>query len=101
MPVIQTRDGTKLYFKNWGHGRPVVMIHGWSLSADIWDYHALALAEAGYRVVTYDRRGFGRSEQAWNGYHYDSLADDLADLIEGAEIGPDAALAASRWVPVR
>jgi len=87
MPMIETRDGTRLYVKDWGSGRPVVLIHGWPLSADSWDDQALALANAGHRVIFYDRRGFGRSDQPWSGYDYDTLADDLADVIKatGAE----------------
>jgi len=81
MNFIKTKDGTRLYFKDWGMGRPVILIHGWPLCADSWDSHALAIANAGYRVITYDRRGFGRSEQPWTGYEYDTLADDLADVI--------------------
>jgi non-heme chloroperoxidase len=91
MPYLNTRDGTALYYKDWGQGRPVILLHGWPLSADSWDDGALALAEAGFRAISYDRRGFGRSEQPWDGYNYDTLADDLADVIAhtGAE---DAAL---------
>ncbi|MBR0653280.1 alpha/beta hydrolase [Roseomonas terrae] len=82
MPYIETRDGTSLYLKDWnGGGRTVVLLHGWPLSADSWDDQAVALAEAGYRVVAYDRRGFGRSDQPWVGYEYDTLADDLADVL--------------------
>ena len=82
MPYIQTRDGTDLYVKEWGEGRPVVLVHGWPLNADSWDDHALALAQAGFRAIAYDRRGFGRSGQPWNGYDYDTLSDDLADVLE-------------------
>lgn len=82
MAHITTRDQTKLYLKDCGKGRPVILIHGWPLSADSWDDQAMALATAGYRVIAYDRRGFGRSEQPWDGYNYDTLADDLADVIE-------------------
>ncbi|MBN8807260.1 MAG: alpha/beta hydrolase [Sphingomonas sp.] len=87
MPYVTTRDDTRLYVKDWGSGRPVVLIHGWPLSADSWDAQSLALAEAGYRAIAYDRRGFGRSDQPWNGYDYDTLADDLADVLKetGAE----------------
>lgn len=89
MPMIETRDGTRLYVKEWGHGRPVVLVHGWPLSADMWDHQALAIADAGYRVIFYDRRGFGRSDQPWHGYDYDTLSDDLADVMQatGAESG--------------
>jgi non-heme chloroperoxidase len=82
MPYIKTKDDTDLYVKDWGSGRPVVLLHGWPLTADSWDYHALALANAGYRVIAYDRRGFGRSGQPWSGYDYDTLSDDLADVLE-------------------
>ncbi len=85
MPLCETDDGTILYFKEWGEGDPIVLIHGWPLSADSWDDQALALAEAGYRVIAYDRRGFGRSDQPWDGYDYDTLADDLAAVIEATE----------------
>lgn len=81
MPYIKTRDGTDLYVKEWGSGRPVVLIHGWPLSSDSWDETAIALADAGFRAIAYDRRGFGRSAQPWDGYDYDTLTDDLADVI--------------------
>jgi non-heme chloroperoxidase len=82
MGHIKTKDGTELYFKDWGSGRPVILMHGWPLSADSWDDQAMAIAEAGFRVIAYDRRGFGRSSQPWNGYDYDTLSDDLASVIE-------------------
>ncbi len=91
MAVITTRDGTKLHYKDWGTGRPVILIHGWPLSADSWDDLAFALVNAGYHTIAYDRRGFGRSEQPWKGYDYDTLTDDLADVIE-ATGATDAAL---------
>jgi pimeloyl-ACP methyl ester carboxylesterase len=81
MPHIETRDGTRLYVKSWGEGRPVILLHGWPLNADSWDDQALVLAEAGFRAISYDRRGFGRSDQPWHGYDYDTLADDLADVM--------------------
>lgn len=82
MTYITTRDKTKLYVKDWGSGRPVILLHGWPLSADSWDDQALAIADAGFRAIAYDRRGFGRSEQPWDGYNYDTLADDLAAVVE-------------------
>lgn len=87
MNYVKTRDNTKLYVKDWGTGRPVILIHGWPLSADSWDDQAVAIAQAGFRAIAYDRRGFGRSSQPWSGYDYDTLADDLADVIAatGAE----------------
>lgn len=92
MPYVKTRDGTNLFVKDWGQGRPVVLIHGWPLSADSWDPQAMALADAGYRVIAYDRRGFGRSDQPWSGYDYDSLSDDLADVMAETGVTDDAAL---------
>lgn len=91
MKTIKTRDGAELYVKDWGEGRPAILIHGWPLSADSWDDQAVAIAEAGLRAIAYDRRGFGRSEQPAGGYDYDSFADDLADVIE-ATGAADAAL---------
>lgn len=85
MPYITTRDNTRLYVKDWGSGRPVIMMHGWPLSADTWDETAMAIANAGLRAIAYDRRGFGRSDQPWSGYDYDTLTDDLAAVI--AETG--------------
>ena len=82
MNFITTADKTKLYFKDWGSGRPVILLHGWPLSSDSWDDQAMAIADAGYRAIAYDRRGFGRSSQPWSGYDYDTLADDLAAVIE-------------------
>jgi len=82
MPHIKVAADTELYVKDWGQGRPVVLIHGWPLSADSWDDQAVAIAEAGFRVIAYDRRGFGRSSQPWSGYDYDTLADDLAAVLD-------------------
>ncbi|MBX3594035.1 alpha/beta hydrolase [Sphingomonas sp.] len=93
MPYVKTRDGVDLYLKDWdGGGRPVVLIHGWPLSADSWDSQAMALARAGFRVIAYDRRGFGRSSQPWTGYEYDTLADDLADVMAARDIGEEASI---------
>jgi non-heme chloroperoxidase len=86
MSYIKTKDGNKIYIKSWGNkGRSVILMHGWPLSADTWDEGAMAMAEAGFRVIAYDRRGFGRSSQPYDGYDYDTLADDLAAVI--AETG--------------
>lgn len=82
MNYITTKDNTKLYVKDWGSGSPVILIHGWPLSADSWDAQAMAIADAGYRAIAYDRRGFGRSSQPWSGYDYDTLSDDLACVVE-------------------
>lgn len=82
MPTITTRDNCRIHVKEHGAGRPVVLIHGWPLSADTLDDLALAAAEAGFRCIAYDRRGFGRSEQPVGGYDYDTLADDLAAVMD-------------------
>ena len=92
MPMIQTRDGTRLYVKTWGEGEPVVLIHGWPLSSDSWDPISHALAETGYKAIAYDRRGFGRSDQPSGGYDYDTFADDLATIMENCCDARDAAL---------
>jgi non-heme chloroperoxidase len=85
MPYVTTDDDTQLYVKEWGpeDGEPVVLIHGWPLNADSWDDVANDLAGAGYRTIAYDRRGFGRSDQPWEGYDYDTLADDLDAVLDG------------------
>jgi non-heme chloroperoxidase len=82
MSYVTTADGTRLYYKDWGTGRPVVMMHGWPLSSDTFDDLSMALADAGLRAIAYDRRGFGRSQQPWDGYTYDTLSDDLAAVLE-------------------
>lgn len=92
MPYIKTRDGTDLYVKDWGEGRPVILIHGWPLSSDSWDPQMMALAEAGFRAIAYDRRGFGRSGQPWSGYDYDTLTDDLADVMKATGADHDVTL---------
>jgi non-heme chloroperoxidase len=80
---IKTRNGIRLFVKDsGGSGRAVVMTHAWPLNADIWDYQAARLSSAGFRVVSYDRRGFGRSDKPAGGYDFDRFADDLADVIE-------------------
>lgn len=81
MPIVTTSDKTELYYKDWGSGPAVIFLHGWPLSSDSWDDQAMAIAEAGYRTIAYDRRGFGRSSQPWVGYDYGTLADDLAAVI--------------------
>ncbi|MBC8025305.1 MAG: alpha/beta hydrolase [Steroidobacteraceae bacterium] len=91
MPYVTTADKTQIYVKDWGRGRPVVLIHGWPLSADSWETQAYALANAGYRVIAYDRRGFGRSSQPWSGYDYDTLTDDLHEIMKALDV-KDAAL---------
>jgi len=83
---IRASDGAYLHVRDMGTGRPVILIHGWPLNGDMFEYQMLALAEAGYRVITYDRRGFGRSSHMAGGYDYDRFADDLADVIAAQEI---------------
>jgi len=92
MPYATAKDGTKLYYKDWGKGEPVVLLHGWPLTGDSFDDAAVALAEAGKRCIVPDRRGFGRSDQPWDGYDYDTFADDIAAILEDAGIGEPVAL---------
>ncbi len=82
MHHVTTADKTTLYIKDWGAGRPVILLSGWPLSADSWDDQAMVIAGSGYRTIAYDRRGFGRSSQPFGGYDYDTLADDLATVIQ-------------------
>jgi len=82
MSTIRIKDGTEIYYKDWGTGGPVVFSHGWPLNADAWDAQMMFLGQHGYRVVAHDRRGHGRSGQPWNGNDMDTYADDLAALIE-------------------
>ena len=92
MPYAKSDDGTMLYYKDWGRGEPVVLLHGWPLTGDSFDDMALALVEAGKRCIIPDRRGFGRSDQPWDGYDYDVLADDVAAILEDAKITEPVAL---------
>jgi non-heme chloroperoxidase len=80
--TIAMKDGTQIYYKDWGTGQPVVFSHGWPLSADAWDDQMLFLASRGYRCIAHDRRGHGRSSQPWNGNEMDTYADDLATVVE-------------------
>jgi len=86
MPTFTTRDGVRLYYKDWGAGRPVVFSHGWPLSADAWEDQMLFLSSRGFRTVAHDRRGHGRSDQPWDGNDMDAYADDLATLIETLDL---------------
>ncbi|MEV6110178.1 alpha/beta hydrolase [Streptomyces sp. NPDC051940] len=86
MPAITTQDGTSIFYKDWGTGRPVVFSHGWPLNADAWDGQLNFLASHGYRAIAHDRRGHGRSTQTWDGHHLDQYADDLAELIERLDL---------------
>ena len=84
--TVTTRDGTQIYYKDWGTGQPVVFSHGWPLSADAWDDQMVFLASRGYRCIAHDRRSHGRSSQPWNGNDMDHFADDLADLVEALDL---------------
>jgi non-heme chloroperoxidase len=79
---VTVADGTQIFYKDWGTGRPVVLSHGWPLNSDSWDAQALFLAANGYRVIAHDRRGHGRSTQTWHGNEMDTYADDLATLLD-------------------
>jgi non-heme chloroperoxidase len=86
MSSITVRDGTEIYYKDWGNGQPLVFSHGWPLSADAWDAQMVFLASRGYRCIAHDRRGHGRSGQTWDGNEMDTYADDLAALVESLDL---------------
>jgi non-heme chloroperoxidase len=86
MPTITVKDGTQIYFKDWGQGQPVVFSHGWPLSSDAFEDQMFFLADRGYRCIAHDRRGHGRSSQPWNGNDMDTYADDLAALVDALDL---------------
>jgi non-heme chloroperoxidase len=82
MPFVTVKDGTEIFYKDWGSGQPVVFSHGWPLNADAWDVQLNAVASNGFRAIAHDRRGHGRSSQPWSGHDMDTYADDLATLLD-------------------
>src|SRR5437016_14239204 len=100
MNTITTKDGTQIYYKDWGKGQPIVFSHGWPLSADDWDAQMLFFLNRGYRVIAHDRRGHGRSTQVGDGHDMNHYAADLAALTaqrsEERRVGKECR---SRWAP--
>lgn len=83
---IETAQNVKLYVKDYGKGKPVILIHGWPLSNEMWEYQIEFLVQNNFRVIAYDRRGFGKSSQPWDGYDYDTLTDDLSEIIKQLQL---------------
>jgi non-heme chloroperoxidase len=86
MPKITTRDGTRIFYTDWGTGQPILFSHGWPLAGDAWEAQMLFFGQNGYRVIAHDRRSHGKSSQTWEGNHMDQYADDLAELIEKLDL---------------
>jgi non-heme chloroperoxidase len=100
MPHFQAPDGTGLFYRDWGAGRPVVFVHGMLMSSDMWQYQMLYLTENGFRAVAFDRRGHGRSDDPGRGYDFDTLAGDLAALLNRLDLA-DVTLVGTRWAAAR
>jgi non-heme chloroperoxidase len=86
MPYVTTKDGTQIYYKDWGTGQPIVFSHGWPLTGDAWEDQMVFLADRGFRCIAHDRRGHGRSSQPWTGNEMDTYADDLATLVQTLDL---------------
>src|ERR1700731_4464436 len=86
MPTITTKDGTSIYYKDWGTGQPITFSHGWPLTADAWDAQMLFMGQQGYRVIAHDRRGNGRLKQPCAANGMDTYADDLAELMDALDL---------------
>ncbi len=86
MSYIESGDGNRLFYKDWGSGKPVVFVAGWSVGSDMWEYQLAPLAKQGLRCIAYDRRGHGRSDQPGRGYDFDTLADDLSAVLERLDL---------------
>lgn len=86
MSYVTAKDGTEIYYKDWGTGPVIFFSHGWPLSADMWEQQMMYFASNGYRVIAHDRRGFGRSSQPWTGYDYDTFADDIALILDTLDV---------------
>jgi non-heme chloroperoxidase len=92
---IPVKDGTQLFYRDWGTGKPIVFLPGWPLPSDMWNYQIATLSESGFRCVAYDRRGHGRSDDSGNGFDYDTLAGDLAAVLETLDLHDR--MLVSRW----
>ena len=86
MATLKVKDGTEIYYKDWGRGQPIVFSHGWPLSSDAFEDQMFFLASRGYRCIAHDRRGHGRSSQSWDGNDMDTYADDLAELVQHLDL---------------
>lgn len=86
MAFFDATDATRIYYEDWGHGSPVVFVHGWPLSGGMWEYQTVPLSRAGFRCIIYDRRGFGRSDKPFSGYDYETMGADLAQLIDALDL---------------